>query len=91
MALNEAYNAAHPPFAGGVEKSEGSSGIVHARIPKCPIHGEGCDGVTVTETWRTQHAKNTSGFRDLYPVISGAGERQMVDWFQLLKDEQQGG
>jgi hypothetical protein len=89
MALNEAYNAAHPPSAGGVEKSEGSSGVVGARIPKCPIHGEECDGVTVTETWRTQHAKNTSGFRDLYPVIFGAGERQMVDWYGLLKDEQQ--
>lgn len=83
MALNEAYNAAHPPVSGG----EGSLAVVHARIPKCAIHGEECDGVTVTETYRTQHAKNTSGFKDLYPVVNGAGERQMVDWYGLLRDE----
>ncbi|KAL5120671.1 hypothetical protein ACEQ8H_001420 [Pleosporales sp. CAS-2024a] len=73
-ALNKAYNEA-----------KGSA----VRAPKCAIHGEGCDGVTVTETWKSQRAKETTGFRDLYPIKKGAGDRVMVDWEQLLKEEQE--
>jgi hypothetical protein len=73
MALNQAYNAANQS--------------VSVRRSVCAIHGEGCDGVTVTETWKTQHAKEMTGFRDLYPVISGAGDRVMVDWATLLEEE----
>jgi hypothetical protein len=73
MALNHAYNAANP--------------LVSARTPKCALHGEECDGVTVTETWKTQRARETTGFKDLYPVVSGAGDRVMVDWMKLLAEE----
>jgi hypothetical protein len=73
MALNQAYNAANES--------------VSVRQPVCVVHGEGCDGVTVTETWKTQHAKETYGFRDLYPIIHGAGDRIMVDWAILLEAE----
>jgi hypothetical protein len=73
IALNQAYNAANQ--------------AVSVRQPVCIIHGEECDGVTVTETWKTQHAKETTGFRDLYPVIFGAGDRVIVDWAALLAEE----
>ncbi|KAF2133405.1 hypothetical protein P153DRAFT_363602 [Dothidotthia symphoricarpi CBS 119687] len=54
---------------------------------KCPLHGEECDGVTVTGTWQTQAAIEGRGFADLYPVIVGAGGRRMVDWEGLLRQE----
>jgi hypothetical protein len=77
MALNQAYNAA---------KVDSTTTAV--RAPKCSLHGEECDGVSVAETWRTQHARETNGFVEMYPVISGAGERVMVDWVKLFREEQ---
>jgi hypothetical protein len=56
--------------------------------PRCPLHGDACDGVTVTETWVTQRAKEGTGFKDLYPVVEGAGGRVMVDWMKLFDEEQ---
>ncbi|KAF1920942.1 hypothetical protein BDU57DRAFT_534663 [Ampelomyces quisqualis] len=58
-----------------------------ARPAKCPLHGEDCDGVSTTETWRTQHARNTNGLRENYPVILGDGDRVMVDWKRILQEE----
>jgi hypothetical protein len=72
LALNEAHNAANPPVV----------------APRCPLHGDACDGVTVTETWVTQRAKEGTGFKDLYPVVEGAGGRVMVDWMKLFDEEQ---
>jgi hypothetical protein len=77
MALNQAYNASKAV----------PSPIVSARTLKCSIHGQGCDGVSVAETWKTQHAMQTNGFRELYPVIHGVGGRFMVDWMKLVKEE----
>jgi hypothetical protein len=82
MALNQAYNAANPVSS---PKEE----AVSTRMPKCALHGEGCDGVAVSETWRTQHAKETMGFKDLYPVVEGAGGRVMVDWQKLVREEKE--
>jgi hypothetical protein len=78
MALNQHYNAA----------KEGNRAVTGARLPKCALHGEECDGVSVAETWKTQHANETTGFKELYPVVEGAGDRIMVDWHQLLREEQ---
>tara|TARA_R110002003_G_scaffold39_19_gene2555 strand:+ start:2644 stop:3876 length:1233 start_codon:yes stop_codon:yes gene_type:complete len=84
LALNQAWNAR----LGGDQPAQGTSAVVTAREPKCQLHGEGCDGVATTETWKTQHAVETTGFKELYPVVSGAGDRVMVDWFALLREEQ---
>jgi hypothetical protein len=54
----------------------------------CALHGEECDGVSVVETWKTRHAEETTGFKEPVPVVKGAGERVMVDWARLLKEEQ---
>jgi hypothetical protein len=78
MALNQAYNAA----------KSGSQAVVSARLPMCALHGEDCDGVSVAETWKTQHAKNTTVFKELFPVVQGASDRVMVDWHRLLREEQ---
>lgn len=73
MALNQAYNFCR----------------MGERAPKCAIHREECDGVTVTETWKTERAQQTSGFREVYPMIEGDGARVMVDWAHLLRVEQE--
>jgi hypothetical protein len=77
MALNQAYNAAKADLM-----------PTAVRTPKCSLHGEDCDGVSVAETWKTQHARDTSGFVEMYPVISGAEERVIVDWVKLFREEQ---
>jgi hypothetical protein len=78
MALNHAYNAANPaPGGGGAAKP----------APKCALHGGDCDGVSTSMTWKTQHAKETTGFRDLYPVVRGVDGREMVDWERLMMEE----
>jgi len=78
MVLNQAYN----------EGRMGEDGV-GVRAPKCAIHGEQCDGVTVTETWKTERAQQTGGFRDVYPMIEGDGARILVDWARLLRQEQE--
>lgn len=55
-------------------------------IPKCMIHGENCDGETVTHPHLTEQVRKGIGFRDLYPTIE-AGGRTMVDWARLLEEE----
>jgi hypothetical protein len=87
MALNQAYNAANPVSlsASPVLQEE----EISVRMPKCALHGEGCDGVAVSETWKTQHAKETMGFKDLYPVVQGAGDRVMIDWQKLMREEKE--
>ncbi|KAH8732553.1 hypothetical protein GQ44DRAFT_821812 [Phaeosphaeriaceae sp. PMI808] len=85
MALNQAYNAANAAVLGGGLGEEGGN----APGRGCVLHGEECDGVTVSGTWRSQRARETSGFMDLYPVVEGDGGRRMVDWFKLLREEQE--
>jgi len=60
---------------------------VSARVPKCALHGEDCDGVSVAGTWKTKLAQETTGFREVYPMLAGAGGRVMVDWMGLLREE----
>ncbi|KAH7400714.1 hypothetical protein DE146DRAFT_781331, partial [Phaeosphaeria sp. MPI-PUGE-AT-0046c] len=76
MALNQAYNA---------KKEE--QDMQKSRVGKCVLHGEGCDGEYTAYTWRTQHARNTTGFRELVPVVQGEGGRLMVDWEKVLQEE----
>ncbi|KAH7088400.1 hypothetical protein FB567DRAFT_548445 [Paraphoma chrysanthemicola] len=84
LALNHAWNAR----LDGDQSAQGSKAVVSARLPKCTLHGEECDGVGTTETWKTQHAARTTGFKEAVPVLVGAGDRVMVDWFALLREEQ---
>ncbi|KAF2828488.1 hypothetical protein CC86DRAFT_437790 [Ophiobolus disseminans] len=84
MLLNQAHNAAKQ------EPGLGSQGVVKARVPKCCVHGEGCDGVSVSGTWKTRLAEQTGGFSEEYAVVHGAGGRRMVDWYGLLKEELEG-
>ncbi|KAF1999677.1 hypothetical protein P154DRAFT_216778 [Amniculicola lignicola CBS 123094] len=57
-------------------------------ILKCVIHGEDCDGETVTHEHVTLQVGNSRGFRELYPSIE-AGGRKMVDWAKILQEEKQ--
>ncbi|PSN66755.1 hypothetical protein BS50DRAFT_666735 [Corynespora cassiicola Philippines] len=58
------------------------------RVTKCPIHGEGCDGVSVQQSHCTLNVREEGrGFKDLYPLIKGDdGERVMIDWVTLLQE-----
>jgi hypothetical protein len=58
-----------------------------ATEPRCAIHGGECDGVSVSTTWKTQQARETTGFKDLYPLVRGVDGREMVDWERLLMEE----
>ena len=56
------------------------------RVPPCPLHGEECDGVTVTMLWLTKRKLDGEGFVEEPPIIERAG-REMVDWAGLLEKE----
>lgn len=81
LALNKAYNAANPPTPCG------SKAVVSAVAPECPLHGKECDGVSVSQTWRTRRAIENAGLKEVYPMVMGLGGRQIVDWDQLYKEE----
>lgn len=53
---------------------------------ECPIHGIGCDGVSVLEEHRTERTRQGPGFCEEYPMIESLG-RTMVDWAALLREE----
>jgi hypothetical protein len=73
LALNEAYNATHPP-------------VTTARTPKCTIHDEICDGQTTTEKYVTQRAREGAGFVNLFPTVEGAGGVVFVDWHGICQE-----
>ncbi len=50
-----------------------------AKVLKCPIHGEGCDGETTTTLHQTEAMRRAGGFSGSYPMIRAKG-RVMVDW-----------
>ncbi|KAF2787432.1 hypothetical protein K505DRAFT_396698 [Melanomma pulvis-pyrius CBS 109.77] len=56
------------------------------RVTKCAIHGEECDGKTVTNLHQTEKARRAMGFKDLYPVVESEG-RVMVDWNRIVCEE----
>ncbi|KAJ4377766.1 hypothetical protein N0V83_000596 [Neocucurbitaria cava] len=99
IALNEAYNAANPPAggpstvhpAGDMAAFENTghhaSHASPARVAKCPLHGGSCDGVTTTDAYRTQEAREGKGFKDLFPSIECPDGRVMVDWARLRDEE----
>ena len=74
VRLNEAYNMSHP----------------EPKVTVCPIHGEGCDGETVTEPHLTEQMHRArKQFVELVPLVKGEdGIRGMIDWEGLLKQEQ---
>lgn len=102
VALNSAYNASHPspqnsspiyPPSSNIPSLPppttlltSSEDLSDKRAGKCPIHGEECDGMTVTRKWQTQTAIEGKGFIDLYPMIVGDGGRRMIDWARMLKE-----
>lgn len=56
------------------------------RPSKCELHGEDCDGETVTGFHLTETSRRGRGFKDLYPVVENKG-RVMVDWHRLMFEE----
>ena len=80
LALNEAFKAALPTIEGLV--------AAQPRVLKCPIHGEGCDGVSVAKEHRTEEKRRRGGFKDVYPMITSQG-RTMVDWAVLMSEEKE--
>jgi hypothetical protein len=70
------------------ESSNASDGPETSQVLKCPIHGEDCDGETVENPHLTEQAMRGRGFvENDYPRFEANG-RVMVDWNQLLKEEQ---
>ncbi|KAF3036107.1 hypothetical protein E8E11_003707 [Didymella keratinophila] len=55
------------------------------RVAPCPIHGEGCDGVSVERDCLTEETKKGLGFVEEVSIIERGG-RQMVDWARLLEE-----
>ncbi|KAF2748192.1 hypothetical protein M011DRAFT_467232 [Sporormia fimetaria CBS 119925] len=53
------------------------------QLTKCAIHGEDCDGVTVTQVHLTEQQRRSGGFAAEYPMIERNG-RVMIDWEQIL-------
>jgi hypothetical protein len=53
------------------------------------IYIEDCDGVTTSETWKTEHAHKTTSLNDHYPVILRDGDRVMIDWEKLVREEKE--
>ena len=75
---DHALSAEHLPRLGTVGGS--------VRVPPCPLHGEECDGVTVTMPWLTKRKLDGEGFVGEPPMIERAG-REMVDWAGLVEKE----
>ncbi len=54
----------------------------------CPIHGETCDGKTVSELRLTERAREGKGFKEEdYPVLMCGDGSVLVDWAKLLGEE----
>jgi hypothetical protein len=75
------------PRRASIALNQAHNAAKDARRP-CVLHGEECDGVSTSETWKTRNAEQTAGFVEPVPVVQGAGDRVMVDWHSLLKEEQ---
>ncbi|KAF2727430.1 hypothetical protein EJ04DRAFT_557404 [Polyplosphaeria fusca] len=57
-------------------------------LKKCALHGEECDGETVTNLHLTEATRRGIGFKEAYPVIEKKG-RVMVDWEDLVRQERE--
>ncbi|KAF1959878.1 hypothetical protein CC80DRAFT_584583 [Byssothecium circinans] len=55
-------------------------------VLKCPLHGDECDGQTVTEPHVTARTNAGRGFKEVVPSLTEGG-RTMVDWKLLLVEE----
>ncbi|KAF2687470.1 hypothetical protein K458DRAFT_429379 [Lentithecium fluviatile CBS 122367] len=71
---------------GGDDGEGGGTGEAKVRVTKCPIHNNGCDGVTVTGVHQTEHMRLTKGLVGSPPFVEGVDERVMVDWMTVLKE-----
>lgn len=102
VALNEAYNCGRPSLnaddearasdAAGASSSsdpdqdDSNDNDPDGNVLKCAIHGEGCDGTTVTNEHNTEHIRSRRGFLEEFPMIEREG-RTMIDWYKLVKEE----
>ncbi|KAG9192927.1 hypothetical protein G6011_11661 [Alternaria panax] len=102
-ALNEAYNAANPSstprpvfpfsFVPPVERTgTGTNNTTTetnstAFIARCPIHSESCNGQDVVHEHIAQRARDSAGFKDLFPTIECEDGRVMVDWKKIMAEE----
>ncbi|KAF2191198.1 hypothetical protein K469DRAFT_746608 [Zopfia rhizophila CBS 207.26] len=59
----------------------------NATITKCPLHGDGCDGVSTENL--TEQMRRERGFAGNYPAFttSGPESRLILDWETMLKEE----
>lgn len=84
LALNAAVNDSNKESDEvGAEKTESS-------VLKCCLHGNDCDGVTVTTEHLTLKSMKAGGLKEEYPMVSNEG-RTMIDWFALMKEERDTG
>ncbi|KAH9877225.1 hypothetical protein IAQ61_002588 [Plenodomus lingam] len=57
-------------------------------VQKCALHGDECDGETVTSVHQTEQARRERGFQDVYPTIT-VGGRTMIDWVEVMRMEKE--
>lgn len=64
---------------------------LNSRASRCTIHDEPCDGVTTTNKYLSQHARETGGIVQNISFIACSDGRVMVDWWKTTKEEQSNG
>ncbi|KAF2445115.1 hypothetical protein P171DRAFT_514238 [Karstenula rhodostoma CBS 690.94] len=80
LALNAAFNDHNKESNEEETKKTGGS------VLKCSVHGDDCDGVTVTNEHLTLQNIKARGLKEEYPMVVNEG-RTMIDWFALMKEE----
>ncbi|KAI8937227.1 hypothetical protein NX059_006436 [Plenodomus lindquistii] len=93
LALNTAYNARRATPT--IEEPTGIQGLTlqgtteqatNTFKRKCTLHGEDCDGETVTHLHHTEQCRRDRGFAEAYPMIT-VGGRTMIDWAKIMSEE----
>lgn len=91
-ALNKAYNATNPSslLAPLPPTSSSSSSNKDSKedTPRCPIHGDACDGAYVSEDHVTKRECVKQGFwEQQLPFEECEGGRVVIDWVGLRDEE----
>lgn len=63
-----------------------NAAVNNKSVLKCAVHGDDCDGVTVTNDHLTLATRKSRGFKEPYPVLVSE-DRSMIDWYTLLQEE----
>ncbi|KAL5439466.1 hypothetical protein PMIN06_003873 [Paraphaeosphaeria minitans] len=84
LALNAAFNGFN------IESNDEGPKTTGGSVLKCCVHGDDCDGVTVTNEHLTLQNMKARGLKEEYPMMVNGG-RTMIDWYALTKEERDAG